>query len=381
VSCKISQLRSARALIRPLFFWLLAFGNAAAEPRSDYSDAFTAGVDGYHTYRVPTLVCTQRGTLLLFCDARKNSDDDLGKIDPVMRRSVDGGKSWQPMQVLHTDPGAKTKIGNACAIYDRQTDTVHVIYLYNLTQAFLRSSRDDGVTFDPPRDITAAFREFDYPWAYFATGHVHGIQLRSGRLVAPIWLNNQPRTHESKGQMRNGILYSDDHGRTWHAGGLAAYFHSLNESSVYEASDGSLILNSRTMRTGYRAVTRSSDLGRTWSPPALDRELPDPTCQGSTLILPSQDGRSRVLFANPATQKTRTHLTVRLSYDDGRTWPVAKLVEEGGAAYSDLAVSPEGTIYLAYERTAERPYDRVTVARFDLAWLTDGRDHLGRARR
>jgi len=349
----------------------------AAEPRFERSDAFTAGVDGYHSYRLPTLICTQRGTLLLFCDGRKNTAGDLGKIDPVLRRSVDGGKTWQAMEVLHSDPGEKTKVGNACALYDRQTDTVHLIYLHNLTRAYLRSSQDDGVGFAAPRDITAAFREFDFP------GRISppATCTASSSARADWWRRSGSTmcraSRRPRGQMRNGVIYSEDHGRTWHAGGLVASFHSLNESSVFEAADGALVLNCRAMRAGYRAVARSGDQGRTWTTPTLDEQLPDPTCQASTLVLPSRDGRSRVLFANPATQKTRSHLTVRLSYDDGRTWPIAKLVDTGGAAYSDMAVGPDGTIYLGLRANGEAVYDRVAVARLNLEWLTEGRDRLG----
>lgn len=365
--------------------------HALAEPASERTEVLHGGEGGYHTYRLPTLLCTQSGVLLLFCDGRKNQAGDIGKIDPVMCRSLDGGKTWQPMQVLHTDPGEKTKVGNGCPIYDRETNTVFFLFLKNLTQALLITSTDDGATFSVPRDVTSAFREIEYPWKYFATGHVHGIQLRTCRLVAPVSVNDVPRSGEYRGKLRNGIVYSDDHGQTWHAGGLLPYFHQLNESTVFEASDGSLCINSRGVRVGYRVVARSRDGGMSWTQPAIDKSLSCPTCQASTLTLPSGDGRHRVLFSNPASRwhldagvdkhqpdipKSRTHLVVRLSYDDGRTWPVSKLLDSGGAGYSDMAVGPDGTIYLAYERSVNRYSDQIAVARFGLEWLTEGEDGL-----
>jgi sialidase-1 len=172
------------------------------------------------------------------------------------------------------------------------------------------------------------------------------------------------------------VIYSDDHGRTYRAGGLVAPFHQLNEATVFEASDGTFVLNSRAAGLGCRVVARSRDDGMTWTPPKMDENLPCPTCQASTLTLPSTDGKSRVLFANPATRNSRTRMTVRLSYDDGKTWPVSKQVTAGPAGYSDMAVGPEGMIYLAYENGNKRYSERVSVARFNLEWLTDSRDSI-----
>ena len=347
------------------------FTTAEAPRFERLGDGYVGGQDGYHTYRLPALTCTDKGTLLLFCDGRKNSAGDIGKVDPVLRRSLDGGRTWEPLQVLDSDPGEGTKIGNACPLYDRETGAVHLLYLKDLTQALLITSTDEGATFSPPKDITAAFREFDYPWKYFATGHVHGIQLQTGRLVVPVWLNTVPRKSESKGLMRNGILFSDDHGKSWHGGGLIEPFHNLNESSVYEASDGSLAMNCRAAKLGRRVISRSEDGGATWTTPQPEAALPCPTCQASTLVVRSADGGHRVLFANPASEKSRNHLTLRLSDDDGRTWAVSKLVDQGFAGYCDMAAGPDGSVYLAYEGSGKRGYDRVAVVAFNLEWLAD----------
>ena len=274
----------------------------AGGPVFEQTDVFVGGADGYHTYRLPVILASARGTILVFCDGRRFSPGDLGKIDPVLKRSLDGGKSWGDLQVLQTDPGERTKIGNASAVMDRETGHIQLIFCWNLTRAFSIKSMDDGATFETPMEITDTFRQFPYAWKYFATGHVHGIQLRDGRLVIPVWVNNVPRTDERKGEPQNGVIYSDDHGRTYRAGGLVAPFHQLNEASVFEASDGMLVLNSRAAGLGCRVVARSRDGGMTWTQPEVDENLPCPTCQASTLTLPSKDGKSRVLFSNPATR-------------------------------------------------------------------------------
>ena len=359
-------------------FLLCGKAAIAGEPFVERGFTFEAGGDGYHTFRLPTLVVSSSGTLLLFCDGRKRHAGDIGKIDVVLRRSLDGGKTWEPLQLLHTDAGEKAKVGNACPVLDRQTGAVHLLFCKNLTQALLITSTDDGATFGEPVDITYAFKQFDHPWKYFATGHVHGIQMKSGRLVLPVWCNDMPRSAETKGKMRPGVIYSDDHGKTFHAGGLLPHFHSLNESTVFETGDGGLCLNSRALRLGCRVVSRSSDGGKTWTPPQMDEQLPCPTCQASTLRLPSGDGKSRVLFSNPGIGKGRSGMTVRLSYDDGRTWPVSKLIDKGAAGYSDMAVAPDGTIYLVYEAGRKRSSDRIAVVRFNLEWLTGGKGRLVR---
>jgi sialidase-1 len=355
----------------------LAAEAPAAEPLFEQTIVFRGGEDGYHTYRLPTLVVSKKGTLFVFCDGRKHHAGDIGKIDPVLKRSTDGGRTWLPMQVLATDPAPKAKLGNGCPIADLRTGAVHFLYCHDLTRAFRLTTRDEGVTFERA-EITDAFKAFPYKWAYFATGHVHGIQLRDGRLVAPVWLNDVPRRSEAKGRMRVGILASADGGATWRPGGLVpATFPRLNESSVFECADGSLCLNMRTMGRGCRAVSRSTDGGATWTEPALDKALPCPTCQASTLVLPSADGAHRVLFANPATRKSRTRLTVRLSTDGGRTWPVARQITAGRSGYCDLAAAPDGTIYLAYESGGKRYAETITLARFNLAWLTGGKSAGG----
>jgi sialidase-1 len=348
----------------------------AEEPVFEQTDVFVGGADNYHTYRLPVILASPRGTILVFCDGRRFGAGDLGKIDPVLKRSLDGSKSWSNLQVLQTDPGERTKIGNASAVIDRETGHIQLIFCWNLTRAFSIKSIDDGATFETPVEITGTFRQFPYAWKYFATGHVHGIQLRNGRLVVPVWVNNVPRTDERKGEPQNGVIYSDDHGKTYRAGGLVTPFHQLNEASVFEASDGTLVLNSRAAGLGCRVVARSRDDGMTWTPPRMDENLPCPTCQASTLTLPSKDGKSRVLFSNPATRNSRTRMTVRLSYDDGKTWPVSKQITAGPAGYSDMAVGEDGTIYLAYENGNQRYSERISVARFNLEWLTDGRDSI-----
>jgi sialidase-1 len=176
------------------------------------------------------------------------------------------------------------------------------------------------------------------------------------------------------------IIYSDDHGATWQIGGSAD--EGTNESTVLETADGWLYLNCRNkvpLAEGgnQRAIAWSSDSGNSFSPIVHDAALLEPICQASVcrLTLAPAFDRNRALFANP-NSRTRDHLTVRLSYDECRTWPIQRLLHAGPAAYSDLCVTEDLSICCLYERGDAGPYERITLARFNLAWLTRGTDRL-----
>jgi sialidase-1 len=169
--------------------------------------------------------------------------------------------------------------------------------------------------------------------------------------------NNERHSH---------VIYSDDRGRTWKIGGVSA--DKTNESVVAELANGDLLLNMRSYHgKNRRAVQRSGDRGLTWSELQLDDALIEPVCHAS-LIAVSPAGR--LLFSNPAAT-TRTRMTVRQSNDDGRSWAVSKLLYDGPSAYSSLAVLHGGAIGLLYERGDQKPYERITFARFDLSWLQE----------
>jgi sialidase-1 len=201
------------------------------------------------------------------------------------------------------------------------------------------------------------------------------MQTRSGRLVLPRYYRTtaQDRPEDST----SSVVFSDDHGKTWQIGGDPQPRGQTNECQVAELSDGSLLLNMRGINGTHRRITRSSDGGITWSPVTEDPTLIEPRCQASLLTFTdaiSQD-RNRLLFANPA-GLTRANLVIRLSYDDGKSWPVAKTLNPGPSAYSCLTVLADATIGCLYERGATTAHDKITFARFNAEWLTAGRDHV-----
>ena len=348
---------------------------------------FVNGENGYHTYRIPAMVTTRNGTILAFCEGRKHSRSDYGVIDIVLRRSPDGGDTWEEMQVLVAEPNMTC--GNPCPVVDRSSGTILLPFCRNLGDVgeglivqgkgprtvWLTHSLDDGLTWAEPVEISTEAK--DPSWTWYATGPGHGIQLASGRLVIPC--DHMEGVDFSRDDPQHShVICSDDHGASWRIGGVVQ--EGTNECSVVEALGGGLYVNCRnasgTGRT-HRAYAWSSDQGRTFPNLRWDETLVEPICQ-ATLVrftVARDYGRNRVLFANPASTE-RERMTVRLSYDECRTWPAARMLYHGPSAYSDLAIAPDMTICCLYERGVEHPYETLTLARFNLEWLAEGEDGL-----
>jgi len=153
---------------------------------------------------------------------------------------------------------------------------------------------------------------------------------------------------------------------------------NADESAVVETSHGSLLINMRSALTRNRLVSRSTDQGASWTPIESDATLIEPPCQASILRFTGGGrAKSRILFSNPADSTKRVKLTVRASYDEGKTWPVSKLLFcEAPSAYSALAILRDRTVGCLYETGEQIPYDMIRFAQFNLEWLTDGKDHL-----
>ena len=348
------------------------------------TDVFVGGEGGYHTFRIPSIIVTPRDTLVAFAEGRHDAAADSGHIDLVVKRSTDGGVTWSALQVVG-DNGPDAWV-NPCAVVDGRNGTLWLVSTQNRaadkeSQITAGSSRagitvwamksaDDGVTWSKPIEITPAVKKPE--WTWYATGPGAGIQTRAGRLVIP---GNHA---DADGVHRSHLFYSDDGGRSWRLGAIAA--PGTNESQVVELADGRLMHNMRNhppkAPANFRMIGISADGGRTYSGPiAEDRTLIEPPAQASIVRYPtSKDGgRTRLLFSNPASAR-RQRMTVRVSYDEGRTWAASRLVHEGHAAYSSLVVLRDGRIGLLYERGAKSAYERITLATFPLDWLESGRD-------
>jgi len=358
--------------------------------RSKRTALYYIGMPGYNRYRIPSLIVTKQGTLLAFCEGR--TAGDAGDIDTLVRRSEDGGTTWAKYQVVWSD-GSNT-CGNPCPVVDHSTGRIYLLSTWNLgtdhesriidwkskdvRHPYICYSDDDGKNWSKPVCISDSARLDD--WRWYATGPGIGIQITRGkyadRLVIPA---NHSYTEARDGVFRKNnkygygshVIYSDDHGSTWQISETIT--PGCNESQVVELSGGSLMMNMRSYnRKQCRAVSISKDGGNSWSEITHDPTLIEPVCQASTITYNHSRNRnnSLVLFSNPADKKSRIRMTVRLSYDDGRMWPASRILHDGPAAYSSLAVLPDGEIACFYEGGEKNPYESMIFEKFTLGWLT-----------
>jgi sialidase-1 len=248
---------------------------------------------------------------------------------------------------------------------------VHFLFCREYDRIFYMRSTDDGSTFSEPVDITPAAEGFrpEYDWRVIATGPGHGIQLKNGRLVVPVWLSLATRGNGHSPSV-TATIYSEDNGRTWRRGEIAVRdlprSPNPNEAEAVELANGRVLLNVRTASDQHlRLTTTSKDGAHAWSEPRFQEDLPDPVCFSSI----TRYRKKRLIFSNPADFKERRNLTVRLSEDDGKSWPTSRVLEPGPSAYSDLAVSPDGAVHVLYETGAQSPYEKIVLASFDIDWL------------
>jgi sialidase-1 len=369
--------------MKPLLTLLLLATTACANPLFVQQVVRQQGQDGVHTYRIPGLTTTKAGTLLAVFDIRhKNSGDLPADIDIGLCRSTDAGKTWSPMQTIldfpANEPGTHGNgVGDPSIVTDFQTGTIWVGGLWshgprgwngsgpglmrNETGQFvLTRSDDDGKTWSEPINITTQVKRPE--WRLCLQGPGRGIQLRDGTLVFPAQFK------DAKAAPHSFFIASTDHGQTWKAAPPAIEDGKTltTESQVVELANSELLLSMRNhdARKQRLWATFSRATGK-WSAPwfALD----DPTCQGSLIAI--QGGRT-VLFANPASKTKRERMTVFMSTDGGKTWPVSKLVDARPSAYSCLTELADGTIGLLYETGEKYSAETLTFVRFNMEWLT-----------
>ena len=363
--------------------------------RLEETDLFVSWTGGCNTYRIPALICTPAGTLLAFCEGRRDKDaGDNGQVDMMLRRSTDGGVTWGPVQCIVTNP--RTTTSNPCAVVDRNTGTVWLAFCTSpievdglfitwhevarglaSRETWIACSTDDGVTWAEPRKISGDVKREN--WTCCDTGPGRGIQLADGRLMIPCYHKVADKLTPDD-PFYPHVIVSDDAGRNWRIGGTLDAIG--NESCLAETADG-VYVNSRSSPSVEsedepypRVCGRSGDRGETFTVSGCCEDLADPPggCQGSILRLDGAGPRGRDLFlySGPTDKADRQRLAIRISEDDCHTWREAKALCEGQAAYSDLAQLPDGTILCLYESGEDIWWERIRLARFSLEWLRGG---------
>lgn len=368
--CFIKHYRAPAAIV------FLFFCHAVAAQELNY--VFKAGESGYSCFRIPAIVTTNGGTLLAFAEARRNNCGDAGDIDLVLKRSTDMGRSWSAIEIIWDDDA--NTCGNPAPVVDRTTGRIVLLSTWNLGEdhewqiidgiskntrrIFMFSSTDDGRTWSTAKEITKSVKQDN--WTWYATGPVNGIQIRKGkyrgRLVVPC-------DHIEAGSKKyfSHTIYSDDGGATWALGGTTPQ-DQVNECTVAELSRGRLLLNMRNYGSSrVRKTAISKDGGESWSDLREDASLIEPVCQASLIAYDVPGKKKFLVFSNPADTKSRVRMTARISYDEGKTWPMEKLLHAGPSAYSNMVVLPNSHLACYFEGGAKSPYEGIAFQEIRLA--------------
>ncbi len=355
---------------------LLACFSTKGQDTVNRTILWKANEDGVFAHFVYGLTVTQRGTILAFAEARINDGTDEGAHHIVLKRSVDKGDSFSASTIIVKSENGQCW-ANPTAVQDRKTGRLFLFYALNQrnagTAVFYKCSNDDGVSWSEATAVTFLFDNNPYNWTFHLPGPGHGIQLKNKRLMVSIWHRRSISFSVAERQYGVNCIYSDDQGKTWKSGGYTPV-GELNESQIVEQANGNIFLIGRTVTgvSGSRqAKVWSKDKGESWTQELdYDSALKGSACDIGLVRYSSKP--NVILLSQPAGLKKRNDLTIRMSKDEGRTWPISKLLQEGGATYSDLAVLPDKSIICLYGHGGSKHMpEAVSLARFRLKWLLE----------
>ncbi len=355
---------------------------------------FDGGTGGYHSYRIPCLVRAKNGTLIAFAEGRKNSNNDYGDIDLVYKTSTNNGQSWSALKVV-VSSGTGTW-GNPTAVVDQVSGKIWLFMSWNSEnhnqqgnegydkidawgerRVYVTSSADNGNTWAAPQDKTASLLPSSFAWD--AMGPGIGIQKKYGsnqnRLIIPAIRRN---------------IYSDDGGATWSYQQIP---WGTSEGTIVEESDGTLVRNDRAVSSEWeiykrRRISRGDIVSNGFSAWTSDNTLLDPQCQGSIFRYTGAPEKSRILFLNPASTERRCKMRIRISYDEGHTWPISRRIhdymteeascDDGRGGYSSVGKTADNMVGALIEvnelvgGSATASHRSIEFHKFNLSWILNG---------
>lgn len=352
---------------------------------------FEMNTEGSRFYRIPALGVANDGTLLAVADKRGDALGDLpNTISVVLRRSVDNGDTWSDMLTLAQGDKATGKTyGDPVIVVDRESGTILVLFVgdYGFWDSrntpskrsglYYVKSTDNGATWTEPVRFDSQVYKNNWQGGFIASGSA--LQLRSGRIMCVV--NAHTSTSPGNNQEQFAI-WTDDLGETWHTGSTSATPRGNgNESKLVELENGDILMSIRG--GGKRMYAISSDGGDTWRENGRWSDMISADCNGDIVRYSWNDSdKSRILHSVPSSS-IRENVTVFLSYDEAKTWPVSKTIYPGYSAYSSMAVLPDGQIGCLVEEgkwDSNLPGEdgfNLAFYRFPLEWFTEGRDTPG----
>jgi sialidase-1 len=351
------------------------------------SVVFKGGEEGHAIYRIPAIIALPSGELLAFAEGRVNGSDDFGDINLVLKRSSDQGLSWSGIQTLVDYDSLQA--GNPAPVVDLLDPSYPegVIYLFYNTgnnheydvrmnrgvrEIWVMKSFDLGRTWESPENITQQVHKpnnpdfnpkYDNPenWRHYANTPGHAFQFKKGRYKGRIFVaanHSVGDPQENFAEYQAHGFFTDDHGKSYSLSN-SIDIPGSNESIAAELSGDRLIMSIRNQKGDIRRriLAYSSDGGQSWDEAKFDEDLPDPVCQGSILDLGERDGKTILAHSNNANETERNHLTIKISYDEGRNWELTIPIDYNGdrsklpwTAYSDLVKLDDNALGILYER-------------------------------
>jgi sialidase-1 len=372
---------SIKGGLMTLLFFVLFFQLTAQTP------VFVSGNEGHQTYRIPAIIRAANGDLLAFAEGRVKGSGDFGDINIVLKRSKDNGKTWSSMATV-VDYDA-LQAGNPAPVLDLsdpQFPQGRIFLFYNtgnnhegevrkgkgLREVWYKTSIDQGNSWGNAVNITTQVHRPNYPkantsysfaedWRSYANTPGHAMQFEEGKYKGRIFVaanhSSGPPQSQSTDYAAHGF-YSDDHGKTFKLSQTVNMAGS-NEATAVAISDNGLLLNARNQKGDIKAriVAISKNGGETWDSTYFDHNLPDPVCEGSILAIGKKKGKNILAFCNAADTKNRDNLTLRISFDEGKTWSISKVIDKSPntnvkdyTAYSDLVKINKREIGILYEK-------------------------------
>ena len=380
----------------PVIIILLLIVSAGAASSQTKVPVFVSGNEGHQSYRIPAIIGLKSGELLAFAEGRVHDAGDFGDINLVMKRSADKGKTWSPVVTIVDNDSLQA--GNPAPVVD-MLDPRHpngrIFLFYNtgnnhegevrkgngLREVWYITSIDNGTTWSPPVNITSQVHRprqphinpeynFSEDWRSYANTPGHALQLSTGRYRGRIFV---PANH-SAGEPRQNFrdyaahgYYTDDHGQSFQLG-ESVDIEGSNESTATALADGTLMMNIRNQRGDVREriVAVSHDGGAQWDTTYFDPNLPDPVCEGSILAIGEKKAKKIIAFCNAADTRHRDNLTLRISFDEGKTWKKNIVIDKASpgqekdhTAYSDIVRLSEKKVGVLYE---SRNYSQIVFS-------------------
>ncbi len=354
---------------------------------SQESTVFIGGAEGHKIYRIPAIISLPNQDLLAFAEGRVNGGADFGDVNLVLKRSRDQGKTWSDLKMLVDYDSLQA--GNPAPVVDMFDPEYPngVVYLFfntgnnheydirmnrGVREVWMMKSFDLGENWGKPVNITKqAHRpnnptfnpEYKFPedWRHYANTPGHAFQFQEGKFKGRIFV----AANHSKGDPQDNFseyqahgFFTDDHGQTFEIS-ESVDIPGSNESIATELPNDRMIMSIRNQKGDIRQriLAFSSDGGQTWDEAEFEDELPDPVCQGSIVSLTDSKGRFTLVHSNNADTQNRNNLSLKLSYDEGKTWPKTILIDgirnpgkSAYTAYSDLVIIDRKEIGVIYEK-------------------------------